>query len=140
MSRVVWSRQAVADLEAIREFIARDSAQYAAAMVERLTSATDRLQQFPQSGRIVPEVGDPELRELLVGSYRVIYRTRDPLFMAVLMRLAAQPDKLTSKQVASIAVRQRRMWPPCLERIENQVTASIEPSPSSALAPYSATS
>lgn len=76
MSRIVWSRQALEDLEAIGEFIARDSARYAATMVERLTSATERLQRFPQSGRVVPEVGDPELREVLVGSYRVIYRVR----------------------------------------------------------------
>ena len=76
MSRIVWSRQALEDLEAIGEFIARDSARYATTTLERLTSATERLQRFPQSGRVVPEVGDPELREVLVGSYRVIYRVR----------------------------------------------------------------
>lgn len=74
MSRVVWSRQALEDLDSIREFIGRDSPRYAAALVERLAGAVERLQRFPQSGRIVPEVGDPELREVLVGSYRVVYR------------------------------------------------------------------
>lgn len=76
MSRIVWSRQALEDLDAIREFIARDSARYAATTIERLTSATERVQRFPQSGRIVPEIGDPDIREVLVGSYRVIYRLR----------------------------------------------------------------
>jgi len=34
----------------------------------------DRLRQFPASGRVVPERGDPTIREVLVGSYRIVYR------------------------------------------------------------------
>ena len=37
---------------------------------------TDLLVEQPESGRIVPEYGDPKLRELIVGSYRLIYRIR----------------------------------------------------------------
>ncbi len=43
-------------------------------MVERLVVAVERLKQFPDSGRIVPEHQNPTLREVLEGSYRIVYR------------------------------------------------------------------
>lgn len=43
-------------------------------MVRRLRRDVERLAQFPQLGRIVPEYGNPEIRELIVAPYRVIYR------------------------------------------------------------------
>jgi toxin ParE1/3/4 len=42
--------------------------------VQRFFSAVERLFQFPESGRIVPEVQDPSLREVIIGSYRIVYR------------------------------------------------------------------
>ncbi len=66
--------QAVDDLEAIREFIARDSQHYADLVVERLVTAVDILEQFPQSGRIVPEHARADLRELVRPPYRIVYR------------------------------------------------------------------
>lgn len=75
--RIIWSDRAIADLTEIRDFIAEDSAANAVAMVERLLDAAGRLALFPERGRRVPEAPDlPELRELLVGSYRLIYRRR----------------------------------------------------------------
>jgi len=71
---VRWTEQAVADLEAIREYVARDSAHYAALLVERLFASMESVQQFPEIGRIVPEYQHPELREVILGSYRVVYR------------------------------------------------------------------
>src|SRR3712207_7201642 len=53
-----------------------DSPQYAAATVRRIRLATSRLESFPESGRIVPEYADATLREVIVGSYRVLYRDR----------------------------------------------------------------
>ncbi|MBI4500944.1 MAG: type II toxin-antitoxin system RelE/ParE family toxin [Gemmatimonadetes bacterium] len=74
---VIWSRQAQDDLAAIRKFIARDSERYAQLTVERLIAATDRLEGWPRSGRVVPEVGDENLREVLFGLYRIVYRLQD---------------------------------------------------------------
>lgn len=74
MTEVRWTPQAAEDLRAIREFIARDSPRYGRLVAERLFSATERLQAFPESGRIVPERNRPELRELIVGEYRLVYR------------------------------------------------------------------
>lgn len=76
MTRVEWTEPAVADLENIRNYIARDSTDYADAIVERLILSVDQLEAFPESGRRVPESADTKVRELLVESYRIIYRRR----------------------------------------------------------------
>jgi toxin ParE1/3/4 len=73
---VRWMPQAVEDLEAIREFIARDSPRYADLVMERLVTAVDILEQFPQAGRIVPEHARGDLRELVRPPYRIVYRLR----------------------------------------------------------------
>jgi len=71
---VGWTDQAVGDLQAIREFIGRDSPRYGRLVAERLFDATERLEAFPLSGRVVPELGRDDLRELIVGEYRIVYR------------------------------------------------------------------
>ncbi len=74
MTVVVWTEQALEDVNAIRAFIARDSPYYAKLTVERIMSSVDRLEQFPESGRIVPERGLQTIREVLIGNYRIVYR------------------------------------------------------------------
>ena len=74
MTRVVWTRPARDDVREIREFIARDSAHYARSVAARLVSAVDRLREYPLSGRVVPELVRPSLRELIEGTYRIVYR------------------------------------------------------------------
>lgn len=74
MTAIRWTEHAVADLEAIRDYVARDSAKYAALLVERLIASLDKVRQFPEIGRVVPEYQRPELREIILGSYRVVYR------------------------------------------------------------------
>ena len=76
MTRLEWTEPAVADLENIQDYIARDSAEYADAVIERLILSVDQLESFPESGRRVPESADPKIRELLVERYRIIYRLR----------------------------------------------------------------
>ncbi len=74
MARVTWSDRALTDLAGIRDFIARDSPMAASALVTRIVHAVERLEDFPLMGRVVPEHGNPDLRELIVGRYRVVYR------------------------------------------------------------------
>lgn len=76
MIRVEWTEPAISDLKNIQNYIARDSAVYADAVVERLIFSVDRLVSFPESGRLVPESTNPKIRELLIHSYRVIYRLK----------------------------------------------------------------
>ena len=76
MTPIRWSPQALRDVESIRDYIAQDSPRYAELLVARIIASVDRLQAFPDSGRIVPERGDPEIREVIVRPYRVVYRRR----------------------------------------------------------------
>ena len=74
MAEVRWTLQAANDLEAVCLFIARDAPQLAAIFAERAFRSTERIAVLPNSGRIVPEVSDPNLREIILGNYRLIYR------------------------------------------------------------------
>ena len=88
--RLIWSPQAVEDVEAIRSYVARDSEQYANLLVERIVAAVDRLAAFPRSGRVVPEVGDQSLREVVYGTYRIVYRLKPEVVEIVTVFHAAR--------------------------------------------------
>jgi len=94
VKRLIWSPRSILDLESIREHIAQDSELYADLVVQRLIRAPDRLQQFPESGRIVPERSQAELRELIVRPFRVVYRLRDDSIQIVTIFRASRlfPD------------------------------------------------
>jgi addiction module RelE/StbE family toxin len=77
MTMVVWTDPAISDLDCIHEYIARDARVYADAMVQEIFDAVDRLENFPLSGRVVPELNEVNTREVIVGSYRVIYDVSD---------------------------------------------------------------
>ena len=71
--KIIWSFEATADLEAIADYIARDSSFYAASFVIEVREASRSLNEFSERGRIVPELGEPTIRELLIREYRLIY-------------------------------------------------------------------
>jgi len=91
MGQVRWTPQAADDLEAICLFIARDAPQVAATFADRVIRATDRLASFPRMGRVVPEFGIENIRELIVGSYRVIYRVREDEVHLLTVHHGARP-------------------------------------------------
>jgi plasmid stabilization system protein ParE len=70
--KVVWSREATTDLDALAEYIAKDSAFYAAAFTQEILDAGRSLKEFSERGRIVPELGNRNIRELIVREYRLI--------------------------------------------------------------------
>jgi plasmid stabilization system protein ParE len=73
---VVWTEPAWDDLEAAAQYIARDSAYYAAAFVQEVKAAAESLCDLAERGQIVPEFRDASIRELLVRPYRLVYRLR----------------------------------------------------------------
>lgn len=76
MTPVWWSPQSLRDLENIRAYIAKDSPAYADLVLRRLVAAVERLSNFPESGRMVPDRSSPEIREIIVKPYRIVYRVR----------------------------------------------------------------
>lgn len=77
--RIVWSPLALERAEEIALFIAADNPLAATTWVDDLFSTVGRLADFPESGRIVPEVGAHRIREVIYGSYRVIYSVREQI-------------------------------------------------------------
>ena len=74
MVQINWTFQAKDDLKAIAEYIKLDSAQYAKLQIIKIKTLTQILKSFPQTGRIVPEIESEQIRELIEGSYRIIYK------------------------------------------------------------------
>jgi len=71
---IVWSARARRDLTSIQDFIAEDDPSAAERWVDGLASAVELAARLPNSGRIVPELQRPEVRELVRGGYRIVYR------------------------------------------------------------------
>jgi plasmid stabilization system protein ParE len=74
MTPLIWTRRAIEDVQSIRQFITQDSPHYALLVTQQLIASVERLPAFPQSGRVVPEVNDPAVREVIHGTYRIVYR------------------------------------------------------------------
>ncbi|MEH1901891.1 MAG: type II toxin-antitoxin system RelE/ParE family toxin [Nostoc sp.] len=71
--KVFWTETAVNHLSSIYTYIFQNSPHYAQRLVERLTQRSEQIAQFPLSGRIIPEFETKQIREVIEGSYRIIY-------------------------------------------------------------------
>lgn len=71
--KVLWTDAASAQLELIHNYVARTSSEYAQRIVDQLTNRSKHIADFPFSGRMVPEYELNLVRELIEGSYRIIY-------------------------------------------------------------------
>ena len=74
---VIWTKPARADLKHIHDFIAEDSKHYAKKVAQEIREKTDMLDTLPHIGKMVPEVGKPEIKELHIYSYRIMYEVKD---------------------------------------------------------------
>lgn len=72
--KLIWSPAARDDLRDVVQFIARDSQARAEAFGFRIITSVGALEKFPEMGRVVPEYQNVTLREIVVRSYRIIYR------------------------------------------------------------------
>ena len=76
MAEVRWTPQATEDLESIANYIAYDSPQYAHLFAIDVFAAVERLQDFPEIGRMLPETKSPNIREIILGNFRIVYRIK----------------------------------------------------------------
>lgn len=74
MVRINWTLQAKSDLKDIAEYISKDSKLYAKRQVFKIRNRTEILKFQKSSGRIVPEIQEKNIREVLEGNYRIIYK------------------------------------------------------------------
>ncbi|MBN1187249.1 MAG: type II toxin-antitoxin system RelE/ParE family toxin [Bacteroidales bacterium] len=84
MVKIIWTGRSLKDLEEIGEYIFKDSPNYAKLTLEKLIE-TAKLIEFNQLiGRVVPEVNQKDIRELITGNYRIIYQTKDKEYANIL--------------------------------------------------------
>ncbi|WP_082926075.1 type II toxin-antitoxin system RelE/ParE family toxin [Halomonas sp. G11] len=74
MAEVVWTEPALQELDAIAEYIALDNPTAASELVQEVFDKTERLENFPQSGRVPPELPNSVYREVVVTPCRIFYR------------------------------------------------------------------
>ena len=83
--KVIWSDEAIEDLGVIVRRIADDDQPVAAQFGSAILDRTRVLALFPYAGRIVPEEGNEQVREIIHDPYRIIYEVDlDPGVVAVL--------------------------------------------------------
>ena len=74
--RVVWAPRAQAALDEAVEYVARDSVSGALRVLEQALAAADSLATLSERGRVVPELGEPNTREIFVFRYRLLYEVQ----------------------------------------------------------------
>ena len=87
MAQIIWTEPALSDLNAIAEYIALDKPSAAIKLVQKVFSSTDRLEQFPESGRKPPEFKKSKYLEVIVNPCRIFYRTEgNKIYILYVMR------------------------------------------------------
>jgi toxin ParE1/3/4 len=74
MVKIVWTELSGNDLKEIFDYIAQDSKRYASITVNKIYQRTQDIMNNPFAGRIVPEFGSKEIRELIMDKFRIVYR------------------------------------------------------------------
>lgn len=96
--KIAWADIAITDLEAIRDYIAKDSEYYASEFIERILDAVSTLKDLPKIGRIVPEAGREDIGELLFHNYRIIYHVgEERVFIIAVIHCARELSVLKPK-------------------------------------------
>lgn len=72
-----WTERAVSDLLAIGDYIASDNPAAAREWVEKIRQRAAKASRMPGAGRVVPEVGRSDVREVFQRTYRIVYRVVD---------------------------------------------------------------
>jgi toxin ParE1/3/4 len=88
--KLAWSPLAFRRAQEVSEHIRQENPAAAEAWLQALFRVVDRLVPFPDSGRIVPELNKPEIREVLDGAYRVLYRRKPSRIEIVTIRHGRQ--------------------------------------------------
>lgn len=91
--KITWSTIAVEQVREIASYLALDKPSAAENWIEGIFESVDRLAGFPQSGRMVPEIKRNEIREIVQGSYRVIYKVQETQILILLVKAYRQKLK-----------------------------------------------
>lgn len=88
--RILWSPLAMDRVAEIAEYIALDNPSAAENWVNTVFEKVEELKKFPEIGRVVPEVNNKSIRELIYGNYRIIYRVEETTLSVLAVRHGKQ--------------------------------------------------
>ncbi|MBA7673074.1 hypothetical protein ES703_81262 [subsurface metagenome] len=72
--KLIWAPLAIEKVTQIAQYIALDNTSASIKWVENIFKRSEQIKNFPESGRVVPEVGRKNIREIIYGNYRIIYK------------------------------------------------------------------
>ena len=84
--KIKWSPLSIDRLTSIVNYISQDKPNAAKNIADTIFKAVERLKDFPQSGRVVPELENPKYREILIKNYRVIYSILEDVIYIITIR------------------------------------------------------
>jgi toxin ParE1/3/4 len=100
LANVVWSLDALDDLEAVRSHLAVSSVSFASIYLKRLVRAVDGLESLPRMGRKVAELDREDVREVIFQNYRLPYRLyRDVVTILAVKKMPMDLQRALEPQI-----------------------------------------
>ena len=97
--KIIWSPLAVDQIQDIATYIALDKPSVAIEWTEKIFHSVNQLIEFPDSGRIVPEIKRKEIRELVLKNHRVIYKVKSKEILILVVKSYRQKLKIDDVKV-----------------------------------------
>lgn len=87
MAEVIWTEPALADIEAVADYIAIENPEAAGNFMQRVFAHIDKLEQHPRLGPVPPELEDSRYRQIVESPCRIFYRSeKEKVFILHVMR------------------------------------------------------
>jgi len=84
--RIIWSPVSLDRVTEIAKYVSEEDKTAAVKLVEHLFSRVEQLSEYPDSGQVVPELSKSHIRQLVDGSYRIIYKVETEIISILTVR------------------------------------------------------
>lgn len=111
MAEVIWTEPALADLDAIADYIALDKPDAASGLVKRVFAHVEHLQSYPESGSRPPELKRSRYRQMVEPPCRVFYRyDSERVYILYVMRSEQllRPERIAGREKAQAPAAKKR--------------------------------
>ncbi|HED36988.1 MAG TPA: type II toxin-antitoxin system RelE/ParE family toxin [Ignavibacteria bacterium] len=88
--KIIWTELAVEKIEEFADYIALDKPSVALKWVRKIQRSVNKLKDFAEAGRKVPEIKRSDIREIIEGNYRIIYRVESDRISILTVRHCSQ--------------------------------------------------
>ena len=84
---IVWTQSALDDLRELVRYIAADNPAAAERFGSAIIKRVEGITNFPRIGRVVPEIGNELIREVILAPYRIVYGVDDTTRQITVIRV-----------------------------------------------------